>query len=297
LADRSLKGLYPILSMPFDAKGRIDTEDLERETEFAIAAGVDGVGIAMASEVFKLSEAERDLALRTVVDQTRGRVKVVMHTSAPGTDLAIKYSRRAEKLGADAVMVTPPTLLPMPPAQVVEYFRRLSDAITIPIFVQDIGSAPVPPAVVAEVARVAENACYAKVETPPTPPRVAEAKRLGGEQVIVFGGAGGRALIDELRNGAVGTMPGCAIPEVFRTVWALYHKGKQTEAEVLLNRHMAMLDMYKESLDVSYHLTKEVLRLRGVFKATHVRHPTVQPDKTAVQRVQRLVEELGLATA
>ncbi|MBM3948343.1 MAG: dihydrodipicolinate synthase family protein [SAR202 cluster bacterium] len=293
--DRSLKGLYPILSMPFDAKGRIDEEDLRRETEFAISAGVHGVGIAMASEVFKLSEAERDLALRTVVAQTRGRVKVVMHSSAPGTNLAIKYSRRAEKLGADAVMVTPPTALPMPPTQVVEYFQELSDAITIPIFVQDIGSAPVPPHVVAEIARTAENACYAKVETPPTPPRVAEATRLGGDAVIVFGGAGGRALIGELRNGSVGTMPGCAIPEVFHKVWDLYHEGKVADAEALLTRNMPMLDMYKESLDVSYHLTKEVLRLRRVFKSTYVRHPTIPPGKAAIERVQRLVEELGLA--
>ena len=98
MVDRSMRGVYPILSMPFDEKGRIDVEDLQREVEFAIAAGVHGVGIAMASEIVKLSEAERDLAARTVVDQVRGRVRVVVNAGAPGTDLAIQYSRRAEEL-------------------------------------------------------------------------------------------------------------------------------------------------------------------------------------------------------
>jgi len=31
MPDRSLRGVYPILSMPFDQKGRIDLEDLRAE--------------------------------------------------------------------------------------------------------------------------------------------------------------------------------------------------------------------------------------------------------------------------
>jgi len=297
VTDRSLSGLYPILSMPFDEKGRIDVEDLEREVEFAIGAGADGLGIAMASEIFKLSEIERDLALKTVVQKANGRVKVVMHTGAQGTDLAIGYSRQAELLGADAVMVTPPTLLPMPPEETVEFFRRLSKALSIPIFVQDIANAPVPPELAACIVQEAENACYVKVEVPPTTPRVAEARRLGGERLIAFGGAGGRELIGELRNGAAGTMPGCALTDVFRHVWDTYHKGLQAEADILLTRHMPLLDMYKESLDVSYHLTKELLRLRGVFKTVHVRHPTVTPNQEAFRRIQRMAAELGLVSS
>src|SRR5437899_10703771 len=94
--------------MPFDKVGHIDLETLRREVEFMVEAGVHGVGIALASEVPTLSEAERDLALSTVVDQARRRVRVVMNTGAAGTDLAVLYSRRAEDLGADAVMLLPP---------------------------------------------------------------------------------------------------------------------------------------------------------------------------------------------
>ena len=92
MVDRTLSGVYPILYMPFDDRSRIDVEDLRKEVEFVVAAGVAGVGIAMGSEIFKLSEAERDLATGTVVEQARGRVKVVVHTGAEGTDLAVKLS-------------------------------------------------------------------------------------------------------------------------------------------------------------------------------------------------------------
>src|SRR6266702_1691530 len=103
-----LQGVYPILAMPYDQAGRINTEVLEREVEYLVEAKVDGLGIALASEVPMLTEAERELALRTVVAQTRGRAKVVMNTGAAGTDLAIHHSRRAEELGADALMILPP---------------------------------------------------------------------------------------------------------------------------------------------------------------------------------------------
>ena len=82
MVDRTMRGVYPILAMPFDEQSRIDVEDLQREVDFAIEAGVHGVGIAMASEIFKLSESERDLATTTVVEQVRGRVKVVVNTGA-----------------------------------------------------------------------------------------------------------------------------------------------------------------------------------------------------------------------
>lgn len=297
MVDRTLKGVYPILAMPFDEKGRIDVEDLQREVDFAVQAGVHGLGVALASEVFKLSEAERDLATRVVVEQARGRVKIVVNTGAQGTDLAVQYSRRAEELGADAVMVLPPTAIPTTSGQVREYYRRISDAINIPIFIQDVATAPVPPSLAVQIARESEKACYAKVETPPTPPRVAEARELGGDTLIVFGGAGGNFFLEELRRGSVGTMPGCTIPEVFRRVWDLFQGGQEDQATELFDKYEPLLKLLGQGLGISYYLTKEVLRLRGIFKTAYVRHPAAPPDGTAYREVRRLVEVLDLAPA
>ena len=295
MVDRSMKGLFPILAMPFDAQGRIDVEDLQREVDFAIGAGAHGLGIAMASEVFKLSESERDLATRTVVEQASGRAKVVINTGAQGTDLTVQYSRRAEELGADAVMVAPPTTVSTNDLLLRDHYRSVSEAIGAPVFIQDFATAPVAAALAAKISAESENVCYLKAETPPTPSRVAQAVKAGGGQLIVFGGAGGNSLVEELRRGSAGTMPHCALPDMFRRVWDLFHAGEEVKAESELNRFKPLMGLMAQAGGGSaFHVVKEILRLRGVFKAAYVRSPAVPPDGHTYREVRRLVDSVQL---
>ena len=60
MSTETMHGVIPILVTPFTPDGTIDVEILRSVVEFNLNAGVHGLGIALASEVFKLSEAERD---------------------------------------------------------------------------------------------------------------------------------------------------------------------------------------------------------------------------------------------
>ena len=191
MSNLPMQGLFPILATPFDGDDRIDVEDLRREVDFVIENGAHGVGIAFASEVVKLSESERDVATRTVVEQAAGRAPVVVNTGAPGTAVTVQYSRRAEELGADASMVTPPVGVS---AEVVkEYYRRVSDATTIPIFIQDVPTAAVSPTLAGEMAREIEGVQYIKAENPPTPASIAGFVKEGGDALTVFGARAARS--------------------------------------------------------------------------------------------------------
>ena len=290
----SLRGVFPILAMPFDEDCRIDVDALRREVEFLVSAGVQGVGIALASEVPMLTEAERDLALRTVVDQAGGRVRVVMNTGAAGSDLATFYSRRAEELGADALMVLPPPVATTSVDELVAYYRAIASATSLPIFLQDVAMSPVSPGLARRIAETTEHAWYLKVETPPTPPRVAEAAASGG--LTVFGGAGGVFFVEEMRRGALGTMPGSAIPEVFVQVWNLFQAGREDEAQDVFAPYATLLNLLSQGTGILFYLYKEVLRLRGVLPSTstRVRRPAVEPDAIAYREIRRQVEQLGL---
>jgi hypothetical protein len=68
MSTETMHGVVPILVTPFTPDGTIDVESLRSVVEFNLNAGVHGLGIALASEVFKLSEAERDQVASIVVD-------------------------------------------------------------------------------------------------------------------------------------------------------------------------------------------------------------------------------------
>ena len=164
---KKINGVIPILQTPFNKDGGIDTEGLSAVVEYNIDAGADGIGIALASEVQLFNEVERDQLLKTVVDQTNGRVPVVMNTGSLGTDLAIFYSKRAEELGVDAVMLTPPGsgIGSSNPEAVRQYFRSVTNTVNVSIALQDVQFAQISPQMVADLSDELEGMVACKMET------------------------------------------------------------------------------------------------------------------------------------
>ena len=300
MVDRTMAGIIPILATPFDEQGRVDFEDLEREVEWMVEVGVNGVGIAVASEIFKLTDTERDEVLASVVKQAGGRVPVVMNTGAMGTDVTVHYSKRAEELGADALMIRPPSFVAMPAPQVVEFFDRVGAAVGIPIFQQDQATAQVTPSMAVEIAARNENLCYIKVETPPTVPRMADTAALrdaatgAGGDLILFGGAGGAFLFEEVRRGSVGSMPGSTIPDVFVDLWERWHDGDEAGAEAEFRRYAALVRTLGQPHGLTNWIYKEILVRRGVFKTAHARHPALKPDASQIYEIEQLMDELEI---
>ena len=293
MSEKSMQGVYPILVTPFDEKGRVDVESMQKLIDFNIESGVHGLGVALGSEVFKLSEAERVQVTRTVVDQTRGRVPVVINTGAAGTDLAVLYSVTAEENGADSLMVMPPAFMPVGPGEVREYFKAISDAVHIPIFIQDTPTAHVPAALAHQIAEECKHVRYIKVESPPTPVKVADAVTGAGDLMTIFGGGGGNYFIEEMRRGSVGTMPGCSLPEAFVEVWDLFHKGDESGARSAFEGKILPLNrIAAQSWGAFYHVNKELLRQRGVIRTAVVRGPIAPFPDLARRELQELIDEL-----
>jgi 4-hydroxy-tetrahydrodipicolinate synthase len=266
---------------------------LRQLIDFNIQAGVHGLGVALGSEIFKLSEAERDHVTRVVVDQVRGRVPVVINTGAPGTDLAVLYSRRAQESGADALMVLPPSFMPASAGEVREYFQAISDAVSIPIFLQDTPSAPIS----ANLARVLAEACanvrYIKVESQPITTKVADAVAEGGDRLIVFGGAGGGCFIEEMRRGSQGTMPFCSQPEAFVAVWHHFQQGDERAAREVFDRVIAPVNrIAAQGNGIFYHVHKTLLHHRGILATATVRSPAPPVDALTERELGELLDEL-----
>lgn len=292
----AIEGVVPILVTPFDPDGRIDIESLCRLIDFNIEAGVHGLGVALGSEIFKFSEAERDLVARTVVTHVKGRVPVVINSGASGTDLAVQYSRAAEAAGADALMVIPPHFMPASAEEIAHYYSTIDAAVGIPIILQDIPQAPVSPGLALRLARDCSNVRYIKVETLPITTKVAEMAAVAGKALTIFGGAGGSYFIEEMRRGARGTMPFCSQPRAFVETWRLFQAGDEKGARRVFDAQiMAVNRLGAQGGDIFFHLHKQILVRLGVIRDAHVRSPTLSIDAISQREIDELLEQLTVA--
>ena len=296
MVDRSMRGIFPILAMPFDPDGNVVVEDLQREVDWIAGHGLPGVGIALGSEVYKLSDDERDFVLKTVVEAANGRLKVVMNTGHEGTSVAVDFAKRAQDLGASALMIRPPSFAQLPAADVTEYFVTIAEAVNIPIFMQDVLGSQVPPPLAVRLAQAHENLCYIKVEVAPSVPRFADlVARTGASGLIPFGGSGGQFLLEEARRGSQGSMPWSVIPDVYARVWDDFQSGNEVDAETQYRRYAALNRTIAQGMGAAMWINDWILFRRGVFQETsRPRQPAPRPDEQTMKELDAMLEQLDL---
>ena len=183
------QGLFPVVPTTFGETGELDLASQKRAVDFMIDAGSDGLCIlANFSEQFLLGDDERELLTRTVLEHVAGRVPVIVTTTHFSTRICADRSRRAQAMGAAMVMVMPPyhgATIRASEGAIVEYFQRLSDAIDIPIMIQDapVSGTTLSAALLARMAREIEQVSYFKIETAGAAAKLRELIRLGGDAI------------------------------------------------------------------------------------------------------------------
>ena len=288
-----INGVVPILITPFDSKGRIDKDSLQSLIEYNISAGAHGLGIAVGSEIFKLNETERELVTKIVVNTVSGRIPVVVNTGASGTDLAIKYSKSAQDLGANILMVIPPNFLPVGPQEISDYYKAINNEVEIPIMLQDFPQSPISPSLALNLQQQCKNILYIKVESLPSTIKVAEMVTHVNKQLTIFGGAGGSYFIEELRRGSKGTMPFCSQTKKFIEVWNCFQNDNENEARIIFNKYILPVNRLEtQSADLFYHFHKQFLVQLKIIENAYIRGPTMTPDQISQKEIDATIEYL-----
>jgi 4-hydroxy-tetrahydrodipicolinate synthase len=248
-----LDGVIPILAMPFEAKGNIDLKALDSEVDFLVTSGVRTIGFGFASEGFRLTAEERDVALRAVTTRAAGRVEVMAHVTSSSLAAAVHQAECARSLGANILMVPAPAVVQVGEADQFHYFQALAEAALLPIVVQDAPALTGTTMSVGLLARLLteiDGVIGLKIEHVPTAPKIAAvvaAISSGGGGIL--GGAGGSDFFHELERGASGTMPGAGFPDMFLDVLRLYREGDRDGARRLFNRYLPLLVLAQRSLE------------------------------------------------
>ena len=183
------RGVFPVVPTTFTATGELDLASQKRCVDFMIDAGSQGVCIlANFSEQFALSDDERELLTRAILEHVAGRIPVIVTTTHFGSRVCAQRSRRAQDMGAAMVMAMPPyhgATIRVSEQQVFEFFAAVSDAIDIPIMIQDapVSGTALPAAFLARMAREIEHVAYFKIETAGAASKLRELLRLGGDAI------------------------------------------------------------------------------------------------------------------
>ena len=99
-------GITPVMATPFDEDERVNEASLRKEIDFSIEHGAAAVcGPGFGAEFYKLSDPERYRFAEVLVEQAKKRVPVIVSTGSGSIHSTIEFSKFAEKLGADCLMV------------------------------------------------------------------------------------------------------------------------------------------------------------------------------------------------
>jgi len=284
---RPYKGVFPVVPTVFDGDGRLDLDGQKRVVDCMIDAGSHGLCIlANFSEQFVLTDAERDQVLDAVLHHVAGRVPVIVTTTHFASHICAERSKRAQAAGAAMVMVMPPyhgATIRVGEAGIYQFYRTVSDAISIPIMIQDapVAGTHLSAPFLARMARELENISYFKIETPQAAAKLRELIALGGEAIEgPWDGEEAITLMADLDAGATGAMTGGGYPDGIRQITDAYFTGRREQAIEAYERWLPLINF--ENRQCGLIACKALMKEGGVIKHETVRLP-LQPLHPAVR--------------
>lgn len=299
MLDRVL--FFPVT--PFDAAGAVDLDMFTTHLEQGLAAGPGGVFVACGTgEFHALEPGEYEALVRRAVEVTAGAVPVYAGTGG-ALPLARQFSRAAQGVGADGLLMLPPYLVAAPPRGMVAYTREVAAAADLPVIVYSRGNAVFDPETAAEVATIPNVMGFKDGR--------GDLDLLGRIVLAVRGALNGSGKPFQFFNGmptAEVTVPAyrgigvtlyssavfCFAPDISLA----FFKAAATGDDVLIDRFLVdffhpLVELRNKVPGYAVSLVKTAVRLRGLDVGT-VRPPLVEPSPEHVVELERIIAA-GLA--
>jgi 2-keto-3-deoxy-L-arabinonate dehydratase len=274
------RGVFPVAPTVFDERGELDLDGQKRCTDFMIDAGSEGICIlANWSEQFVLTDAERERVMDSVLAHVAGRVPVIVTTTHFGTQICAERSRRAQAAGAAMVMVMPPyhgATIRASEGAIYDFFRRVSDAVTIPVMIQDapVAGTPLSVPLLARMAREIENISYFKIEVPQAAGKLRALIEAGGDSIVgPWDGEEAITLMADLDAGATGAMTGAGYPDGIRQITDSHFAGDRDAAAAAYARWLPLINY--ENRQCGLIAAKVLMHEGGVIRSAMTRHPVL----------------------
>ena len=228
-----IKGIIPPIITPMNDDESINVAELRAQVNRQIEGGVHAIFcFGTNGEGYILNGKEKELVLRTVIEETNGRVPVYAGTGCISTKETIEQSKMAQSLGADVLSIITPSFAAASQNELYEHYKAVAEAVDMPIVLYNIpartGNA-LAPATVAKLAQI-DNIVGAKdssgnftnilayIDAGKSKKNGTFSTLSGNDQLIVW----------NLLAGGTGGIAGCAnvYPHVMASIYNLFMEGK-----------------------------------------------------------------------
>ena len=133
-----LRGSITALVTPF-RNDVVDEEAFRKFLNWQIENGTHGfVPVGTTGESPTLSPSEHEHVVEICVRETAGRVPVIAGAGSNSTAEAVSFSRHAEKVGADALLIVTPYYNKPTQEGLYQHFKAINDAVGLPILIYNI---------------------------------------------------------------------------------------------------------------------------------------------------------------
>lgn len=188
---KPFRGTYTVLITPFDETGaKVDLKAMADLVDWQIKQGIHGlIPLGSTGEFLSLTDDEQAAVAETAIKAAKGRVPVLIGTGCENTLDGVRLSKRAEALGADGVMIIPPFYSTPTEDELFEHYRRIGEAIGIPIMIYNnpaTANVDMRPETVKRLSAI-DNVRYIKESTLEVT-RVRDIIDLCGDRMTVFAG-------------------------------------------------------------------------------------------------------------
>ncbi len=299
---KTFRGSYTVAVTPFTEDGaHIDVPALKRFLDWQIECNVPGVIIlGTTGEFLCVTDAERTELVRETVKYVAGRMDVLVGTMNAHTPNAVRYSREAEELGADGLMIIPPYYFTPTEDEIYAYYESICTATSLPIMLYNnpiTSNVDMSASFVARLTRDLENVQYIK-EASMDVGRVFDIVEATGGTMNVYAG---ERPVESFLLGATGYVNpfGNYIPYSTARLWDLLEQGRIEDAKAIQHRVDEVNAIIAEGHPTYGHqcYSKALAEVQG-YPMGDVRAPLTrfaelgEEGRQRVERMRPMIEEL-----
>lgn len=288
-------GFVPALPTPITSGERIDEDGVERLIRYVFQRGADGVFVlGSMGEFAKLMDTEKKRLIRISRELVKNDKHFFVGVSDTGTKRVIANAKRAQGLGADAIVVLPPYFYHLNDQNsVYSFYVEVADAVDVPVIVYSNSWSTKVTISLETFAKLSKHdrILGVKYSEPEFESFLKLVREVRSEKFSVFYGNERRfdqaclAGVDGLVGGVT-----CLIPDVIKEIQEAGLKGDETRAmagQSKINRLMGFIE------DSWIHAVKYALKLLGICDE-YVCKPYVPMDPKTRTTVEIVLKELKL---